>query len=74
MKIVQNIVISFQMLGQTNILTCLSSAYADEIKIHNGKVKKQTRAFENNRHFKVLWKLQSSASRPNNLIIVIRII
>ena len=27
------------MLGQTNILTCLSSAYADEIKIHE-KVKK----------------------------------
>ena len=28
------------MLGQTNILTCFSSAYADEIKIHNEKVKK----------------------------------
>lgn len=32
--------ISFQMLGQTNILACLSSAYAEDIKKHNETVKK----------------------------------
>lgn len=36
----RNNFVSFQLLGKTNIATCLSNAYAEEIKNHNVKVKK----------------------------------
>jgi hypothetical protein len=36
----KNNFVSFQLLGKTNIVTCLSTVYAEEIRKHNEKVTK----------------------------------